>query len=30
VTSMLRVSPHIYNTLEELERCAEVVRGLSS
>ena len=30
VTSMVRVSPHIYNTLEELERCAEVVRGLSS
>ncbi len=30
VTSMVRVSPHVYNTLEELERCAEVVRGITN
>ena len=29
VTSMVRVSPHVYNTREELETCAGVVRGLS-
>ncbi len=30
VTSMVRVSPHVYNTLEELERCADVVRGITN
>ncbi len=30
VTSMVRVSPHVYNTREELERCAEVVRGITN
>jgi len=30
VTSLVRVSPHVYNTLEELERCTEVVRGVTS
>ena len=29
VTSMVRVSPHVYNTREELETCAEVVSGFS-
>ncbi len=30
VTSMVRVSPHVYNTREELERCADVVRGVTN
>ena len=30
VSSLVRVSPHVFNTIEELERCAEVVRGLAN
>lgn len=30
VSSLIRVSPHIFNTREELERCAEIVRGLTN
>lgn len=30
VTSLVRVSPHVFNTREELERCAETVRGFTN
>jgi cysteine desulfurase/selenocysteine lyase len=30
VSSLVRVSPHVFNTREELERCAEIVRGLTN
>jgi cysteine desulfurase/selenocysteine lyase len=30
VSSLVRVSPHVFNTREELERCADTVRGLTN
>ena len=30
VSSLVRVSPHVFNTREELERCAIMVRGLTN
>jgi cysteine desulfurase / selenocysteine lyase len=30
VSSLVRVSPHVFNTREELERCTEIVRGLTN
>ena len=30
VSSLVRVSPHVFNTREELERCTETVRGLTN
>jgi selenocysteine lyase/cysteine desulfurase len=30
VSSLVRVSPHVFKTREELERCAETVRGLTN
>jgi cysteine desulfurase/selenocysteine lyase len=30
VSSLVRVSPHVFNTREELERCVEIVRGLTN
>jgi selenocysteine lyase/cysteine desulfurase len=29
VSSLVRVSPHVFNTREELERCTELVNGLT-
>ena len=30
VSSLVRVSPHVFNTREELERCTDLVRGLTN
>ena len=30
VSSLVRVSPHVFNTLEELELCTDTVRGLTN
>jgi selenocysteine lyase/cysteine desulfurase len=30
VSSLVRVSPHVFNTYEELERCTDTVRGLTN
>jgi cysteine desulfurase/selenocysteine lyase len=30
VSSLVRAAPHVFNTREELERCAEIVRGLTN